>query len=199
MVTSFGILVVQLAYAQVFCNALAAILWSTTGVPQIVFGVMVVPLSCMELEEQVGLQSIMASVRFVAIFIIAFGSLTALFLDDSKTSRDKPPYFAHADPLDCELMSYTSCISGFSVAFSTFVFAQLFQHSVPGLLRPLRDQPTRIKRVPLVLGGSLVTTYCLYGMHLRGYYLFIYLFIYCVAWCIALNSPHCVSFLCMNK
>ncbi len=132
------------------------------GIPQIIFGAIVIPLSCTELEEQIGIQAIMASVRFVAIFIIAFGSLMALFLDDSNSSREHPPYFAHPRPDDCK-MSYTSCFSGFSVAFSTFVFAQLFQHSVPGLLRPLRDQSTKIKRVPSVLGGSLLTTTILYS------------------------------------
>jgi amino acid permease len=151
----------KLAYAQVFCNALAAVLWSTIGIPQIVFGAMVVPLSCMELEEQIGLQSIMASVRFIAIFIIAFGSLVALFLDDSRSNRESPPYFAKADTENGE-MSYIS-FSGFSVAFSTFVFAQLFQHSVPGLLRPLRGQTSKLRRVPAVLGGSLLTTSFLYG------------------------------------
>lgn len=152
----------QLAYAQVFCNALGAVLWSTTGITQLVFGAMVVPLSCMELEEQLGLQSIMASVRFIAIFVIAAGSLIALFLDSARSIRESPPYYAEAEPANCEL-SYTSCFSGFSVAFSTFVFAQLFQHSVPGLLRPLRDQPSKMKRVPTVLGASLLTTLVLYG------------------------------------
>ncbi|KAG7346988.1 transmembrane amino acid transporter [Nitzschia inconspicua] len=161
-----------LAYAQVFCNALAAVLWSKMGVPQIVFGAIVVPLSCMELEEQLGLQSVMASIRFIAIFIIAFGSLVALFLDGSRSNREAPPYFARENPQGCA-MSYTSCFSGFSVAFSTFVFAQLFQHSVPGLLRPLQDKPSQIKRTPIVLGGSLLTTsflYVLLGMFAASFF-----------------------------
>jgi amino acid permease len=150
-----------LAYSQVFCNALAAILWSTTGIPQIIFALMVVPLSTKEFEEQIGIQSIMAAVRFVAVFIIAFGSLMALFLDDSRSNRQYPPYLSQPHPDTCQ-MSYTACFSGFGVAFSTFVFAQLFQHSVPGLLRPLRLQPGKLKRVPTLLGGSLMTTTILY-------------------------------------
>ena len=150
-----------LAYSQVFCNALAAILWSATGVPQVIFALMVVPLSTKEFEEQIGIQSVMAAVRFVAVFIIAFGSLMALFLDDSRSNRLYPPYFAQSHPDGCQ-MSYTACFSGFGVAFSTFVFAQLFQHSVPGLLRPLRVQPAKLKRIPTVLGGSLTTTTILY-------------------------------------
>ncbi|KAL3923295.1 MAG: hypothetical protein SGILL_001734 [Bacillariaceae sp.] len=136
-----------LAYSQVFCNALAAIFFSTPGIPQLLFGAMVIPLSCLELEEQVGVQSIMAAVRFIAIFIIAFGSILALFLDDSRSSRQYAPYFADPEPNE---MSYTFCFSGFSVAFSTFVFAQLFQHSVPGLVRPLQEQPNKIRRIPFI-------------------------------------------------
>jgi amino acid permease len=150
-----------LAYSQVFCNALAAILWSTTGFPQLIFALMVVPLSTKNFEEQIGIQSVMAAVRFVAVFIIAFGSLISLFLDDARSNRKHPPYFARPHPDDCQ-MSYTACFSGFGVAFSTFVFAQLFQHSVPGLLRPLREQPTKLKRASIVLGGSLMTTTILY-------------------------------------
>jgi hypothetical protein len=46
-----------LAYSQVFCGAIGAVFWtnhegSWIGVPQLVFGLMVIPLSCMELEEQ---------------------------------------------------------------------------------------------------------------------------------------------------
>jgi amino acid permease len=151
-----------LAYSQVFCNALAAILFSTLGMPQLLFGAMVIPLSCMELEEQVGVQSIMAAVRFIAIFITAFGSVMALFLDDSRSSRQHAPYFADAEPDG--MMSYTYSFSGFSVAFSTFVFAQLFQHSVPGLVRPLQDCPRKTRRIPSVFGGSLLTTAAIYAL-----------------------------------
>lgn len=150
-----------LAYSQVFCGALAELLWGSKnspvqGLTQFVFGCMVVPLSCFELDEQIGIQALMAIVRFIAIFIMVFGSLLALFLDDShvvNSLRDSekkhgPPYWAPSEPSRCQ-MSYTICLSGFGVAFSTSLFSQLFQHSVPGLLRPLRDQPTKHKKIPV--------------------------------------------------
>lgn len=146
-----------LAYTQVFCGSIATLLWGPgghtnsvgiLGLPQVVFGSMVVPLSCCDLDEQVAIQSLMASVRFVALFIMIGGSTMALMLDGSHSNRTHPPYFAPAVPLDCQ-MSYTACFSGFGVAFSTALFSQLFQHSVPGLLRPLRDQPSKIKQAPV--------------------------------------------------
>jgi hypothetical protein len=102
----------------------------------------------MELEEQVSIQAGMAIARFVAIFTIVFGSLCALFLDDSNSDRTQPPFFASSDP-DTGTMSYTASFSGFGMAFSASLFSQLFQHSIPGLLRPLKEQPDKLPAVPV--------------------------------------------------
>ena len=126
--------------------------------PQVIFGFLVLPLSCVELDEQVSVQSVMATVRFVAIFVMVVGSVIGLLVDDSDnntTRHRRPPYWASpssSDPADdsCE-MSYTACYGGFSVAFSTALFSQLFQHSVPGLLRPLKQQPSRMSHAPVRL------------------------------------------------
>ena len=132
-----------LAYSQVFCGAIAAVIWPNpddvwNGVPQLLFGLMVIPLSCMELEEQVSIQAIMATARFVAIFAIVFGSWCALFWDDSYSNRSHPPYFASSDQNDGakveRMMSYTATFSGFGIAFSASLFSQLFQVSGSFLL-----------------------------------------------------------------
>ena len=153
-----------LAYSQVFCSAVTELFWgptkpSTAGIPQLVFAAMVIPLSCVELDEQIEIQSFMAGIRFVAIFIMVFGSLLSLLLDDSNVANNElqedlqeyphgPPYWAPSEPESCQ-MSYTYCFQGFGVAFSTSLFSQLFQHSIPGLLRPLRDKPSKINKVPV--------------------------------------------------
>jgi amino acid permease len=138
-----------LAYTQVFCGSIATLLPDgITGLPQLVFAIMVVPLSCYDLDEQVAIQSLMATVRFVALFIMIGGSVLALWLDDGLSERSRPPYFAPSEPEGCQ-MSYTACFSGFGVAFSTALFSQLFQHSVPGLLHPLRDQSRKIVQAPV--------------------------------------------------
>jgi amino acid permease len=151
-----------LAYTQVFCGAIAAVFPSHgdfTGLPQLIFGLMVVPLSCMDLEEQLAMQSLMAAVRFVAIAVVVFGSLFALFIDQSNSTRESPPFFAPADESSCD-MSYTVCFRGFGVAFSTCMFSQLFQHSIPGLLRPLNDQPEQLRKAPVSERGSFFTFHC---------------------------------------
>ena len=56
-----------------------------------------------------------------------------------------PPYFAPSEPEGCR-MSYGICVGGFGIAFSTALFSQLFQHSVPGLLRPLKLQQQQQRR-----------------------------------------------------
>ena len=158
-----------LAYSQVFCGSIGALLWQPkgpfdrdhwTGLPQLIFGALVVPLSCMELDEQVTIQSIMAYVRFAAIFVMVFGSAFALLYDGTHSNFDHAPYWASEES---GTMSYTACFSGFGVAFSTSLFSQLFQHSVPGLLRPIRrEQPEKLTKVPWVLGASLLTTLSFY-------------------------------------
>jgi len=52
-----------------------------------VFAIIVVPLSCADLEEQVTVQAMMAVARFLAIFVMVGGSLYALMFDriDSQT------------------------------------------------------------------------------------------------------------------
>lgn len=171
-----------LAYSQVFCGSISALLFCETDAPkglsQVIFAVMVIPLSCMELDEQVSIQSLMAKARFLAIFIMVAGSLFALFVDDSPerllviAPNDHPPFWAPSEPDGCQ-MSYTACFTGFGVAFSTALFSQLFQHSVPGLLRPLNDQPHLIGKAPQVFGASLLTTcsfYLLLGTSAASYF-----------------------------
>jgi hypothetical protein len=140
-----------LAYSQVFCGAIAAVLPggdSLTVLPQIIFGAMVLPLSCMDLEEQLAMQTVMAAIRFVAISVIVFGSLFALIFDGSNSNMENPPFFATPDENGCK-MSYLACFDGFGIAFSTCMFSQLFQHSIPGLLRPLNDYPDKLRKAPV--------------------------------------------------
>lgn len=164
-----------LAYSQVFCGAIsAAFPWhgGLKGLPQLIFGFMVIPLSCMDLEEQLVIQSLMAAVRFVAIAVVVFGSVFALFADPSHSERESPPFFAVTDESNCD-MSYTVCFQGFGVAFSTCMFSQLFQHSIPGLLRPLNDQPEQLRKAPRTFGDSLLTTssfYFLLGTSAASYF-----------------------------
>ena len=106
----------------------------------------------------------MAVARFLAIFVMVGGSLYALMFDriDSQTSRGRAPFLAPVvtDEEGESLMSYSFAFSGFGVMFSTALFSQLFQHSVPGLIRPLPEYQKR--KVPQVFMKALATTMTLY-------------------------------------
>jgi len=51
-------------------------------------------------------------------------------------------------------------LSGFSVMFTTAIFSQLFQHSVPGLIAPLSTEHK--KHVPTIFRCALLTTSLIY-------------------------------------
>jgi hypothetical protein len=134
-----------LAYTQVFCVTLHALLFPTPSsssnssnnyyLPLIIFSSIVLPLSCMELEEQITTQAILSIIRFVVIFAMILSSTFGLVLRSTSTSNTST---SSTMPL--------ADTSGFGVAFSTALFSQLFQHSVPGLIRPLSHRPTNTKK-----------------------------------------------------
>jgi len=139
-----------LAYSQVFTGSISAILPQDTPdfLSTILFSVIVIPLSCIELDEQITLQALMAAFRFVAIFIMIGESLIALCVDHYGINRRTSfPFFAEPK---LDEMSYTVSFAGFGIAFSTALFSQLFQHSIPGLLKPLNE----IKSNNSIIGSS---------------------------------------------
>eukprot|EP00980_Cylindrotheca_fusiformis_P018909 scaffold6322_cov59-Cylindrotheca_fusiformis.AAC.5 len=171
-----------LAYTQVFCGALRTLITDiaasnntsredqsfhlTAGIPQLIFGAVVVPLSLMDLTEQLKIQSLMAAIRFAAIFIMVFGSLSALLkynYGSNNNASTTGQTYASSEKYEstCE-MSYIACFDGFGVAFSTALFSQLFQHSVPSLIRPFAACLDKKSKVSRVFAASLLTTFCLY-------------------------------------
>ena len=99
------------------------------------------------------IQALIAVVQFVALFVI-LGSVAGLFLDPSRSNHDRAPFLA---PGNSDDTSYTTRFSGFSVAFSICLFSRLFQHSIPGLLRPLCKRPGTLSAV-LVRGATIALT-----------------------------------------
>ena len=91
--------------------------------PQLVFVILVVPLLCVELREQLLIQALMAAVRFVVLVVVILGSVVGLFLDPLRSDRNR---FLFLVPGNSNDMSYTARVSGFSVAFSACLFSQLF-------------------------------------------------------------------------
>jgi hypothetical protein len=59
-----------------------------------VFGAIVIPLSCIDLAEQVFVQVAMDILRFVSLSVMIFGTCIAIFVDakDSQNVTASPPY-----------------------------------------------------------------------------------------------------------
>lgn len=149
--TSTGLL----AYTQVFVSAfLTQILPGAPIVlPTILFGAIVVPLSCLDLNEQITTQVVMSALRFVSIAMMLIGMVVIWLLSfsrhDNQHQHDiKSEWFVTEDSL--------VNAENAGLMFSTALFAQLFQHSVPGLLRPLAR--TKKRKVPQIFQSALCTT-----------------------------------------
>ncbi|KAG7376651.1 hypothetical protein PHYPSEUDO_012947 [Phytophthora pseudosyringae] len=150
-------------YSQVFVNTFLTQVdhigdWQLTSVhAAIVFACIVLPLSCSDLTEQIYVQLTMSVVRFAALLIMIFSAAYAVYRDPYDggavfTPRpESGPYVSDYSLVD---------LSGFGVMFSTGVFSQLFQHSVPGLLAPLGA--LNQDRASSIFGGTLLTTMMFY-------------------------------------
>ncbi|KDO27656.1 hypothetical protein SPRG_06927 [Saprolegnia parasitica CBS 223.65] len=157
-----------IGYAQVFVNSIASQLASlaiSNVAVAIFFGLIVVPLSCVDLNEQIHIQVGMAVLRFVALLTMIVSAAVAMWTDaadSGSATTTTTPYLS-----DVPLVNF----GGFGLLFSTTVFSQLFQHSVPGLLAPLSraNQP----KAAQIFGGALLTTTLFYlGLGLTCCYYF---------------------------
>ncbi|CAK4070739.1 unnamed protein product [Aphanomyces euteiches] len=147
-----------LGYSQVFVNSLVSQLpdfQHSNGIVAAIFGLIVVPLSCVDLNEQIHVQVIMAIVRFVALTTMIVSATIAIFTGPNDSGAAvkaaHAPYASTVPLID---------LDSFGLLFSTAVFSQLFQHSVPGLLAPLarKDQA----KASAIFGSALGTTTLFY-------------------------------------
>ena len=162
-----------LAYTQVFNSSFREQIWPSAPalLPQIFFAAIVVPLSCFDLSEQVVVQVAMSILRFVSLGILLFGTIAALILNPrvsqpihsdlqtlSPSSSFPSPALLPSSPLlsDLPLVNW----SGFGMMFTTAIFSQLFQHSVPALIRPLSNEDKR--KIPSIFLYALCTTAAIY-------------------------------------
>jgi hypothetical protein len=146
-----------IAYTQVFVNTFQLQIAPNipTAIPSFLFGLIAIPLSCVDLAEQISVQVVMSILRFLSLATLLFGTIAAMFIDPhpsfSSTSvsgeerEDLIPYYQ---------------FSGFGLMFTTAIFSQLFQHSVPGLIRPLHKSEKQ--HVSTIFSWALVTTGAIY-------------------------------------
>jgi len=146
---------------------------STTASPEainyvcyaILFGCIVVPLSCLELDEQVPLQVFLTGCRFVMFFLM-IGTCRMCADDIAAVSEMK----AGADETYQDLVnneSYSFRWSGVAKTLPILIFANIYHHSIPGLSHPLADKS---KAGSVFIATNLFTTvaYLILGLSLAA-------------------------------
>ena len=68
-----------LAYTQVFIQSFKSEIWpgAPSVIPNLIFGLLVVPLSCCDLAEQITAQVLMSCLRFLSLGLLVAGALAA--------------------------------------------------------------------------------------------------------------------------
>ncbi|CAB9521272.1 Transmembrane protein 104 [Seminavis robusta] len=93
----------------------------------LIFAAMVVPMSCMELDEQVVVQVIMTGARFLMLALMV--GTSSLCADDvhnhSKKTFEEAPMFH---------------LAGIHKMLPIMVFAHIYHHSIPGLANPVNNK-----------------------------------------------------------
>jgi amino acid permease len=122
------------AYTSVFASAMAKAFPAIANgdmdasylIYALIFAAMVVPMSCMELDEQVVVQVIMTGARFLMLgLMFATSSLCAQDLAKSGDTFVEAPMFRP---------------SGIDKMLPIMVFAHIYHHSIPGLSHPVADK-----------------------------------------------------------
>lgn len=133
-----------LAYVLVFVKTLATMFELAREVSLLICSIVMISFSMLNLTEMVPLQVALSIINVLSLIMMGGIGLGTMIFDPSREVHELEPVN----------------FNGLGLAFSTALFSQLFQHSVPGLITPLQRED-RI-RVPKVFGMALITTSLLY-------------------------------------
>ncbi len=127
----------------------------------ILFGCMVVPLSCLELDEQVPLQVFLTLCRFVMFFLmIATSETCANDLAEISQITNQTKEISKDDPARFPL-------SGVAKTLPILIFANIFHHSIPGLTHPAADK-RKMGGVFVATNVFTTTAYLILGLSLAS-------------------------------
>jgi len=155
------------AYTAVFANAMAATInlpesWGLGdwdyGVWVAVFACITVPLTCMELREQVGVQVALSGCRFVMVLLMVATVLLA--------------YNASTPQFDEQTSSNTSTLvdfKGFYKILPIAVYANIFHHSIPGLSAPVGSKE-KLSSIFRYVFAFMFVAYGLIGVTVAWYF-----------------------------
>ena len=124
--------------------------WNLYALCILFFGVLVVPISCLDIKEQQIIQVFMTIMRFVLIGCIIIYSITAEIIDstekNSGSSNQTIPWFEFH-------------YNGFLAAIPVVVYAQMLHLSIPTLVQPVSNK----RILARLLIAVLTTTTLIYG------------------------------------
>ncbi|XP_062509260.1 transmembrane protein 104 homolog [Corticium candelabrum] len=123
--------------------------WNTYALSVLLFSVVIIPLSCLELKELAVIQVIMALFRFIMLLVMSIYSIVSVAEEDdsSDTSSDDDVFTKFN-------------IQGLLAAVPVFVFAQMLQSSIPSLTQPISNK----RRLVVFYSAVFLVTTILYSM-----------------------------------
>mmetsp|Transcript_17329 Transcript_17329/g.29304 ORF Transcript_17329/g.29304 Transcript_17329/m.29304 type:complete len:427 (+) Transcript_17329:273-1553(+) len=141
------------AYCTVFAKAFAAVFGASYELFLAIFACVVVPLSCMELSEQIYVQVSLSIFRVIMLVVMLLTTAVPYFYridafgdDMSNLSYGNERMQSHAD----------FHVDQLDVFLPVATFAFIFHHSVPVLSEPIADKQTLGKMFSLALVGACV-------------------------------------------
>lgn len=97
-----------------------------------VFAVVAVPLACLDLEEQIGVQVVMFGARVLVVALLTGSVAVGMASCDGVVFAEVPPGKPQPTPL--------FDAGGLAVIIPVSIFAFIFHHSIPGLSAPVGDK-----------------------------------------------------------
>eukprot|EP00592_Proboscia_alata_P011496 CAMPEP_0194387006 /NCGR_PEP_ID=MMETSP0174-20130528/89551_1 /TAXON_ID=216777 /ORGANISM="Proboscia alata, Strain PI-D3" /LENGTH=340 /DNA_ID=CAMNT_0039176709 /DNA_START=187 /DNA_END=1206 /DNA_ORIENTATION=- len=138
------------AYTAVFSSAMAqAFPFSTNGDEDesylyyaCAFAAIVVPLSCLELNEQVIVQVSLSFCRFAMVFLMIYTGSTCA--EEMRAKQEYLPEYVH--DVSPQAPSQFFNLKGIGKMLPILVFATIYHHSLPGLAHPVGDK-TKLRSI----------------------------------------------------
>jgi len=132
-----------------------------------VFALLVIPLTCLHLTEMKKMQVVLAIFRFLSLALMICTTIVAMASYPNTDGGTSPSSSSPSPP-------YTSSIpiasaSGLADLIPIAIYSQIFHHSIPGIVQPLRDK-TMIAPIFAFVLLSTFTFYSTLGLLLSLYF-----------------------------
>lgn len=146
------------AYTSVFASSMSEALplfdQSNYGWYTLMFAIIVIPMSCLELDEQVAVQVTLTGCRFLMVFLMIFTSYTCA----QDTGLSTTNTINNNTNTEAPMVQ----LSNLHQSLPILVFATIFHHSIPGLSHPVANKQ-QLSGIFLSTGVFSGVAYCIIG------------------------------------